>query len=137
MFCSVQPKVQDPLLFGGVRYSEQLEQIILEAHAELTRLARDKSATCADNLESNPEKLRRLSEHAAPEGAAMSSYRCYFVDETNHIAGVHFVECATDGLAQARADELLVHSVHPAMEVWDGARFVYVAKQRRGRPSLN
>jgi hypothetical protein len=84
-----------------------------------------------------PGKLRRLSEHAASEGAAMSSYRCYFVDEANHIAGVHFVECATDGLAQARADELLVHSAHPAMEVWDGARFVYEAKQRRGRPSLN
>ena len=33
----------------------------------------------------------------------MSSYRCYFVDETDHIAGVHFVECATDGLAQASA----------------------------------
>jgi hypothetical protein len=103
----------------------------------LTGLARDKSGTCADNLESNPEKLRRLSEHAAPEGAAMSSYRCYFVDETDHIAGVHFVECATDGLAQARADELLVHSVHPAMEVWDGGRFVYVAKQQNRPPSLN
>jgi hypothetical protein len=103
----------------------------------LTGLARDKSGTCADNLESNPEKLRCLSEHAAPEGAAMSSYRCYFVDETDHIAGVHFVECATDDLAQASADELLVHSVHPAMEVWDGARFVYVAKQHRGRVPAN
>ena len=45
----------------------------------------------------------------------MSSYRCYFVDETDHVAGVRFVECATDGVAEARADELLVHSVHPAM----------------------
>lgn len=90
-----------------------------------------------DNLESNPEKLRRLSEHAAPEGAAMSSYRCYFVDETDHVAGAHLIECATDGLAQARADELLVHSVHPAMEVWDGARFVYVAKHHRGRVPAN
>ena len=67
----------------------------------------------------------------------MSSYRCYFVDETDHIAGVHFVECATDGLAQSCADELLVQSAHPAMEVWDGARFVYEAKQHRGRRSLN
>ena len=67
----------------------------------------------------------------------MSSYRCYFVDETDHVAGVHFVECATDRVAQARADELIVHSVHPAMEVWDGARFVYLAKQHRGHLPAN
>jgi hypothetical protein len=42
------------------------------------------------------KKLRRMSEHAAPEGAAVSSYRCYFLDETNHIAGGHFVQCGTD-----------------------------------------
>ena len=83
-----------------------------------------------------PGKLRRLSEHAAPEGAAVSSYRCYFLDETNHIAGVHFVECGTDDLAQARADELLADTGYPAMEVWDGGRFVYVAKQHSGRLSL-
>ena len=67
----------------------------------------------------------------------MSSYRCYFVDGTNHISGVDFVECATDDLAKARADELIVDSVYPAMEVWDGARFVYVAKQHRGRLPAN
>ena len=63
----------------------------------------------------------------------MSSYRCYFVDDTDHVAGVDFAECATDRVAQARADELLAHSVHPVMEVWDGARFVYAAKQHRRR----
>jgi len=84
-----------------------------------------------------PGKLRRLSEHAAPEGAAMSSYRCYFLDETNHIAGVHFVECGTDDVVQARADALLADTGYPAMEVWDGGRFVYVAKQHDRQPSLN
>lgn len=66
----------------------------------------------------------------------MSSYRCYFLDEAYHIAGGHFVECGTDDLARARADELLADTGYPAMEVWDGGRFVYVAKQHSGRPSL-
>lgn len=67
----------------------------------------------------------------------MSSYRCYFVDVANHIAAVHFIGCATDDLAKARTDDLLVNSVYPAMEVWDGARFVYVAKHQRGRLPAN
>lgn len=47
----------------------------------------------------------------------MSSYRCYFLDVTDHIAADHFVECATDDLAQARADELRADTEYPAMEV--------------------
>jgi hypothetical protein len=47
----------------------------------------------------------------------MSSYRCYFLDVTDHIAADHFVECATDDLAQARAEELLADTEYPAMEV--------------------
>ena len=46
----------------------------------------------------------------------MSSCRCYFLDVTDHIAADHFVECATDDLAQARADELLADTEYPAME---------------------
>jgi hypothetical protein len=75
------------------------------------------------------EKPRRLSEHAAPEGAAMSSYRCYFLDAANHVAADRFVECGTDRVAQTRADELLADTAYPAIEVWDGARFVYEAMQ--------
>lgn len=67
----------------------------------------------------------------------MSSYRCYFLDVTNHVAADHFVECETDDRAQARADELLADSEYPAMEVWEGARFVYQAMQHSGRPPLN
>ena len=48
----------------------------------------------------------------------MSSYRCYFLDVTDHIAADHFVECATDDRAQAHADELLADTEYPAMEVW-------------------
>jgi|RhiMethySRZTD1v2_1073278.scaffolds.fasta_scaffold71196_7 hypothetical protein len=48
----------------------------------------------------------------------MSSYRCYFLDVSDHIATDHFVECATDELAQTRADELLADTEYPAMEVW-------------------
>jgi hypothetical protein len=107
------------------------------ANAELAGLACDKSASCAHNLELQQKNSGHLSEHAAPAGAAVSSYRCYFVDVANHIAAVHFVECATDDLAKARADDLLVNSVYPAMEVWDGARFVYVAKHQRGRLPAN
>jgi hypothetical protein len=48
----------------------------------------------------------------------MSRYRCYFLDVTDHIAADHFVQCATDELAQTRADELLADIEYPAMEVW-------------------
>lgn len=48
----------------------------------------------------------------------MSSYRRYFLDVTDHIAADHFVEGATDELAQTRADELLADIEYPAMEVW-------------------
>ena len=48
----------------------------------------------------------------------MSSYRCYFLDVTDHIAADHIVECATDDLAQTRADELLADTEYSAMEVW-------------------
>jgi hypothetical protein len=83
------------------------------------------------------KKPRRLSEHAAPEGAAMSSYRCYFLDAAKHVAADRFVECETDGLAQARADELLADTAYPpAMEIWNGARFVYQAMRQGGRPPL-
>jgi len=47
--------------------------------AELTRLARDKSATWVDNLETNPEKLSRLSEHAAPERGIWKAGHSYIV----------------------------------------------------------
>ncbi len=67
----------------------------------------------------------------------MSSYRCYFLDAANHVAADRFVECGTDGLAQARADELLAVTEYPAMVIWDGARFVYQAMRRGGRPPLN
>jgi hypothetical protein len=66
----------------------------------------------------------------------MSSYRCYFVDQANHVVADRFVECGTDDLAQARADELLADTAYPAMEIWDGARFVYQAMRQGGRPPL-
>lgn len=67
----------------------------------------------------------------------MSSYRCYFLDATNHVAADRFFECGTDDLAQARADELLADTEYRAMEIWDGARFVYHATRQGGRPPLN
>jgi hypothetical protein len=39
-----------------------------------------------------------------------------FLDVTYHVAADHFVEWATDDLAQTRADELLAD--YSAMEVW-------------------
>ena len=47
----------------------------------------------------------------------MPSYRCYLLDVTDHITADLFVECATDELAQTRADELLADIEYPAMEV--------------------
>ena len=111
--------------------------MIRSGTAELARLAREMSGSCAGNLESHLKNPRRLSEHAAPEGAAMSSYRCYFLNAANHVAADRFVECGTDGLAQARADELLAAPSYPAMELWDGARFVYQAMRHGRRPPVN
>jgi len=67
----------------------------------------------------------------------MSSYRCFFLDATNHVAADYFIECETDELMQARSAELLADSEYPVMEVWDGTRFVYQAMQRSGRHALN
>ena len=47
----------------------------------------------------------------------MSSYRCYFIDAANHVTADRFVECGTDPLMQARADELLGDTAYPTMEV--------------------
>ncbi len=63
----------------------------------------------------------------------MSTYRCYFLDAANHVAADRFVECGTDGLAQERANELLAETEYPAMEIWDGARFVHYAVRHGGR----
>ena len=67
----------------------------------------------------------------------MSSYRCYFLDVNNHVAADRFVECETDGMARARADELLADSEYPAMEIWDAGRFIYRATQHCALPRLN
>ena len=67
----------------------------------------------------------------------MSSYRCYFLDAANHVAEDRFVECTTDDLAQARADALLADTAYPAMEVWDGGRFVCQVTRQGGRPPLH
>ena len=40
-------------------------------------------------------------------GCAVPSYRCYFLDSADHVAGTEFIACATDAQAQARADRLL------------------------------
>jgi hypothetical protein len=69
-------------------------------HAELTRLAVVKSASYTDNLASHCERPCRLS-------GARRARRSGYV-----------VECATDDLAQTRADELLADTEYPAMEVW-------------------
>jgi hypothetical protein len=66
----------------------------------------------------------------------MSSYRCYFLDVNNHVAADRFVECETDSMARTRADELLADTEYPAMEIWDGARFIYQAMQHSARPRL-
>jgi hypothetical protein len=67
----------------------------------------------------------------------MSSYRCFFLGSTNHVAADQFIECETDALVQARSDEFLADTEYPVMEVWDGTRFVYQAMQRSGRHVLN
>jgi hypothetical protein len=67
----------------------------------------------------------------------MSSYRCYLLDVSNHVAADRFIECEADGVARAHADELLADTEYPAMEIWDGTRFIYQAMQHSALPGLN
>jgi hypothetical protein len=62
---------------------------------------------------------------------AMVSYRCYFLDFTNHVAASQAIHCEDDGEAQTRADALLADSVHAGIEVWQLERKVYRADKPR------
>ena len=59
----------------------------------------------------------------------MPSYRCYFLDSTDHVAGSDLIHCETDTQAQARADVLLAACGYPGIEVWDRGRRVYSAQK--------
>jgi hypothetical protein len=59
----------------------------------------------------------------------MPSYRCYFLDSTDHVAGSDLIHCETDTQAQARADILLAACGYPGIEVWDCGRIVYCAQK--------
>lgn len=57
----------------------------------------------------------------------MRSYRCFFIDLTNHIANVAVAEHPDDGAAYVWAAELLANQdgqLYRAVEVWDGERIV-------------
>jgi hypothetical protein len=57
-----------------------------------------------------------------PNGAAVPSYRCYFLDIANHLAASQAIECEGDAQVQARADALLAGSFHAGIEVWQLGR---------------
>jgi hypothetical protein len=59
--------------------------------------------------------------------AIMHAYRCYLLDAAHHIATVEIIECADDGEAERRGEEVL--AAHPecaGVEVWDSDRRVHV-----------
>ena len=59
----------------------------------------------------------------------MPSYRCYFLDSTDHVAGSDLIHCETDTQAQARAGILLAACGFPGLEVWDCDRMIYRARK--------
>lgn len=48
----------------------------------------------------------------------MPRYRCYFLDASEKICDVAFVDQATDELAKERVRELLRRSRYPIAELW-------------------
>jgi len=60
----------------------------------------------------------------APDGAAVPSYRVYFLTSGDHIASSDVIECDTDGQTRARASLLIQYSGYPGIEVWDCGRMV-------------
>ena len=57
----------------------------------------------------------------------MHPYRCYLLDAACHIAAVEIIECADDGEAERRGEEVLVaHPEYAGVEVWDCNRRVHV-----------
>ena len=69
---------------------------------------------------------------ARAPGAAVPSYRVYFLDSGEHVAATDVIECDTDNQAQARADLLLAGSGYPGIEIWDRDRKVYRARKTDG-----
>jgi hypothetical protein len=72
------------------------------------------------------EGTPRQKERPCPATGVISSMQPIILRQ------IASVECATDDLAQARADELLADT-----ETLDGTRFVCEAKQHSGRLILN
>jgi hypothetical protein len=58
----------------------------------------------------------------------MQIYRCYFLDETDHIEAFEVIEVASlrEGIDRALA-MLKARPQHRSVELWDGARRVYPA----------
>ena len=57
----------------------------------------------------------------------MHTYRCYLLDAALHIATVEIIECADDGEAERRGEEVLAaHPERAGVEVWDRERRVHV-----------
>ena len=52
----------------------------------------------------------------------MASYRLFFIGHDDHIMKAEVVDCPTDGDAVALARAAC--AVHPAVEIWQGARRV-------------
>lgn len=66
----------------------------------------------------------------------MRSYRCYFLNQTNRIAGVEIIEAEADEDALIGAARLLGGQPrYRAIEVWDGARRVF--PRARDRVDVN
>jgi hypothetical protein len=54
----------------------------------------------------------------------MKAYRCYFLNEMDHIASVELINCQHDDDATTIATKLLNERRHRAAEIWDGGRMV-------------
>ena len=55
----------------------------------------------------------------------MPTFRCYFLDDKDHIQGSEVIDAQALREAIEKGSALLRRSRHPSMEIWEGATKVF------------
>jgi hypothetical protein len=72
----------------------------------------------------SPRGVARAPACKARGSRAMKTYRCYFLNDMDHIASVELISCQYDDDATTMATKLLKGRRQRTAEVWDGDRKV-------------
>ena len=66
----------------------------------------------------------------------MPTFRCYFLDENDHIRAAEVFDAATRDEAIEKATASFERSQFQAIEIWDGATKVWASGLPRSPPTL-